>query len=73
MTTKLNLKQSLFAGLSAGIAAAIINAVLFVVFHTAGVISNNIYPQLGQPLTVLPVIMASIVPLIIGSGVFLPF
>lgn len=73
MTTKLNLKQSLFAGLSAGIAAAIINAVLFVVFHTAGVISNNIYPQPGQPLTVLPVIMASIVPLIIGSGVFYLF
>ena len=73
MITKLNLKQSLFAGFLAGIAAAIINAVLFVVFHSAGVISDNIFPQPGQPLTIVPVIMASFVPLIIGGGVFYLF
>lgn len=73
MTTKLNLKQTLFAGLLAGIAAAIINAALFFVFHSAGVISDNIFPQPGQPLTILPVIMASIFPLIIGSLVFYLF
>lgn len=73
MNTKLNLKQTLFAGLLAGIAAAIVNAVLFFVFHSAGVIRDDIYPQPGQPLTILPVIMASIIPLIIGSLVFYLF
>ena len=73
MTTKLNLKQSLFAGFLAGIAAAIINAVLFFVFHSAGVIRDDIFPQPGQPLTILPVITASFVPLIIGSVVFYLF
>jgi hypothetical protein len=73
MNTKLNLKQSLFTGLLAGIAAAIINAVLFVVFHVAGVISDNIFPQPGEPLTLLPVIMASVFPLLIGSFIFYLF
>lgn len=73
MTTKLDLKQTLLVGLSAGIAAAVVNAVLFFVFHSAGVISDDIYPQPGQPLTILPVIMASIFPLIVGSLVFYLF
>ncbi len=70
MNTKLNLKQSLFAGLLAGVAAAIINALLFVVFHSAGIINDDIFPQPGQPLTIVPVVMASVFPLIVGSLVF---
>ena len=73
MIIKLNLKQSLFAGLLAGITAAVINAVLFFVFHSAGVISDRIFPQPGQPLTVIPVIMSSTFPLLIGSVVFYLF
>lgn len=73
MDTKLNLKQSLFAGLLAGIAAAVINAALFIVFHTVGVISDSIFPQPGQPLTIVPVIMASVFPLLIGSFIFYLF
>ena len=73
MTTKLNLKQSLFAGFLAGIAAAITNGILFIVFRLAGVISDSIFPQPGQPLTLPAVIMASILPLIIGSVVFYLF
>lgn len=73
MTTKLTLKQTLFAGLLAGIAAAVINAVLFLVFHGAGVIRDDIQPQPGQPMTIVPVVIASIVPLIIGSLVFFLF
>ena len=73
MKTKLNLKQSLLAGLLAGIAAAVINGVLFIVFRLAGVISDSIFPQPGQPLTLSTVIMASIFPLIIGSVVFYLF
>ena len=70
MTTKLNLKQALFAGLLAGLAAAIVNAILFLAFHAMGVVDDDIFPQPGQPLTVLPVIISSFVPLIIGSFVF---
>lgn len=73
MTTKLNLKQSLLAGLLAGVAAAIINGLLFLVFHSAEVISDDIYPQPDQPLTIIPVITASVMPLIIGSFVFYLF
>ena len=70
MKSKVNLKQSLLAGLLAGITAAVINAVLFFIFHSAGVISDTIYPQPHQPMTVAPVIMASIIPAIIASLVF---
>lgn len=73
MNAKLNLKQSLFAGLLAGIAAGVINAALFVGFHSAGIISDGIFPQPGQPLTIFPVIAASIFPLLIGSVVFYLF
>ncbi len=73
MNTKLNLKQSLFAGFLAGIAAATINAALFLVFHSAGVVSDDIFPQPGQPLALLPVIMASVFPLLIGSFGFYLF
>lgn len=73
MSTKLNLKQSLFAGLLAGMAAGAINAALFVAFHSAGIISDGIFPQPGQPLTIFPVIAASFFPLLIGSVVFYLF
>lgn len=36
-------------------------------------INDNIYLQPGQPLTIVPVIMASIAPLIVGSVVFYLF
>lgn len=73
MNTKLNLKQSLFAGLLAGIAAAAVNVALFFVFYSAGVISDDIFPQPGEPLSFPPVIAASIFPLLIGSFVFYLF
>ena len=70
MTTKLSFTQSLMAGLYAGVAAAIINAILFFIFHATGVISDNIMPKPNEPMTVVPVIMASIMPAIVGSIVF---
>lgn len=70
MASKLNIKQSLVAGLLAGITSAIINAILFLIFHGAGVISDVIYPQPDKQMTIVPVIMASIVPSIIGSLIF---
>ncbi len=54
----------------AGLTAAIINGILFFIFHALGVISDDIYPKPNEPMTIVPVILASIVPLIIGSLVF---
>jgi Family of unknown function (DUF6069) len=73
MTSKLNFKQSIIAGLLAGITAAVINAILFLIFHGAGVISDTIYPQPNVPMTIVPVIMASVVPAIIASLIFFLF
>ncbi|OXG05090.1 hypothetical protein BC749_10984 [Flavobacterium araucananum] len=70
MNSKLNFKKSIIAGLYAAGAAAIINAILFFIFHRAGIISDNIFPNPNEPLTVVPVIMASIIPIIIGSILF---
>ena len=70
MQSKLTFLQSIQAGLLAGVVSAVINAVLFFVFHAVGVLHDGVYVQPNQPLTVMPVIMASLVPSIIGSIVF---
>ncbi len=70
MISKLNFKQSIIAGLLAGITAAVINAILFLIFHGAGVISDTIHPQPNEPMTIIPVVMGSVVPAIIASLVF---
>jgi len=70
MTSKLNIKQSLIAGLMAGITAAVINGILFLIFHSTGVISDDIYPKPNEPMTIVPVVMASIIPALIGSLIF---
>jgi hypothetical protein len=73
MTSKLSFKQSLIAGLLAGIAAAVINTILFLVFHATGVISDNIYVKPGQPMTIVPVVMASIIPSLVAGMIFFVF
>ncbi len=70
MHSKLTFLQSIQAGLLAGVVSAVINAVLFFVFQAVGVLHNGVYVQPNQPLTVMPVIMASVVPSLIGSIVF---
>ena len=70
MKSKLNFTQSITAGAIAGGVAAVINAVLFFIFHGAGVLTDDIFVQPNQPLTVVPVIISSILPSIIGSIVF---
>jgi hypothetical protein len=70
MKSKLNFKESIIAGLCAGSIAAIINAILYLIFHSIGIITDNIFPNPNQPLTVIPVIIASIIPVIIGSIIF---
>lgn len=70
MTTKLNFKQAFMAGLMAAGVATIVNAILFFVFHQIGIISDNIFIQPGQPMTIVPIIISSIVPTLIAALVF---
>ncbi len=70
MKNKINFKQSITAGLFAGITSAIINLLLFLLFRAAGVLTDTIEVQPGQPLSIAPVLISSIMPSIIGSIVF---
>jgi hypothetical protein len=73
METKLNLKKTLIAGLAAGVVSGIINAVLFLIFHSAGVIRDDIFIKPGEAMTIAPVVMASLLPSLLGSLVFFLF
>ncbi len=61
------------AGFWAAITASVINAILFFVYHTAGVITDTIPVQPGKPLSVITVVVTSIIPALIASMVFLLF
>ena len=73
MNSKLSFKQIITAGAIAAGCSAVINALLFFTFHAAGVLSDTILIQPGQPLTVVPIIMASILPSVIGASIFFLF
>jgi hypothetical protein len=70
MNTKVNFKQSILAALKASLLAAAINAVLFFIFHALGLITDDIFIQPGQVMTVVPVLISSIVPTLIAGIVF---
>jgi drug/metabolite transporter (DMT)-like permease len=73
MNTKLNFTQSIKAGAFAAITAAVINALLFFVFHSAGVLVDTIFIQPETPLTIVPVLFSSILPSLVASIVFFLF
>ncbi len=71
MTNKPTFIQCLKAGLLAGIAAALINALLFLLFKQLGLITDSILiPPANEPLTLVPISMASLIPPVLGSGVY---
>ena len=70
MKPKVNLKQSLTAGTMAAGVAVVINAILFYAFHGAGILADDIFVQPNQPLTIVPIIMSSIVPILIAAILF---
>ena len=70
---KLNFKQIIIAGAIAAGVSVVINAILFFIFHYTGVISDDVFIQPNQPLTVVPVIISSILPTLIGACVFFLF
>lgn len=67
---KVNFKNSIKAGVFAAGLAVTINVILFYIFHSTGVLDDNIKIQPNTPLTVLPVIILSILPTMIASIVF---
>ncbi|HKB43860.1 MAG TPA: DUF6069 family protein [Chitinophagaceae bacterium] len=70
MTNKLSFKQSLTAGLWAAITAILANSILFFIYHSAGIITDTVVVQPGTPLTVIPVIITSLIPVLIAIVVF---
>ena len=73
MTEKLKFNAIFMMGLKAGAASIILNAILFYAFHAAGVLTDDIMIQPGQPLTIVPVLMSSLVPSLIGACVYFLF
>jgi hypothetical protein len=70
MDKKLNFKQVMIAaGIAAGV-STLLNAILFFVGQAAGILTNDIMIQPNQSLTVIPVVIASILPTLIAGIVF---
>lgn len=69
MQTKLNLTQSLKAGLIAAAVGAVGNVILFYVFRAAGIMTDDILVP-DQPLDAIHVVFSSVVGVVIGSLVF---
>lgn len=73
MNTKLSFKQIIIAGAIAAGVAVVFNAILFFIFHAAGVLTDDIMVQPNQPLNVIAIIMSSIIPTLIGACIFFLF
>lgn len=73
MIVKLNFKQIILAGVNAAGVSVILNAILFFIFQSAGVITDTVYIQPNEPLTIVPVIISSIFPTLLGACVFFLF
>jgi uncharacterized membrane protein YvlD (DUF360 family) len=63
-------KSTIIAAAIAGVTAAIINSILYFLFLATGLISNSVFVQDGQPITVLPVIISSLIPSLLAGVVF---
>jgi hypothetical protein len=64
---KPSLKKIMTAALAAGSTAALINSVLFFLFRALGIITDDVFVQDNQPLTVIPVILSSLVPSLLAG------
>jgi hypothetical protein len=73
MTEKLKFNSIFMAGLKAGVVSIALNAILFYVFRAAGILTDDIMIQPGQSLTIVPIIMSSLVPSLIGACVYFLF
>jgi len=70
MTTKLTFVQSITAGAIASGVSVVINGILFLIFHSTGILTDDIFIQPDTPITIVPIIISSIIPTLIGASVF---
>jgi hypothetical protein len=73
MNTKLTFKQIITAGAKAAGISVILNAAIFFIFKSVGILNDSVLIQPNQPLTIVPVIISSILPTLIGACVFFLF
>ncbi|MEX1187741.1 MAG: DUF6069 family protein [Bacteroidia bacterium] len=73
MASKITISNALKAGLYAGIIASAINVILFLILHSMGVITDDIEIQPGQSMTMVPILISSILPTLIGSLIYFLF
>jgi len=73
MVKKINFKQIITAGAIASCVSLIINSLLFFIFHSVGVISDTVFIQPNEPLTIVNIIISSIFPTLVGACVFFLF
>ena len=71
MSSSVSFKSTFVASLLAGAAAAVVNAIIFFAGQAAGQFPETvIIPNAGQPLTIVPVLISSIIPSIFAGFVF---
>jgi hypothetical protein len=63
-------KKIMTAAIAAGSTAALINSVLFFLFRALGLITDDVFVQDSQPLTVVPVILSSLIPSLLAGVVY---
>lgn len=73
MNNKLNFKEIIFAGARAAGVSVVLNALLFLIFHSIGVLTDDVFIQPNEALTLVPVIISSILPTLLGACVFFLF
>lgn len=66
-TSVVKTKSLTWAAPLAGLAAALLNAVLFLTFSAAGIISDQLVIPDQGPITLIPVIISSIVPSLLAG------
>lgn len=69
MTRPIHLKKIVWAAPVAGVAAAIANALVYFIAHAMGAIPDEgVIPTADQPITVVPVLIASFFPAIFAGA-----
>ena len=67
---KPSFKSIITAAAVAGVISAVVNSLLYFIFHSTGVIPDDVFVQENQPLTLLPVVISSFVPSLLAGVVF---
>ena len=73
MTNKLTFKQAFKAGLFTAGVATLINSIIYLIAHASGIIRDDVFVKSDTPLTIVPVVISSIIPPIIGGLIFFLF